>query len=83
MHALSEFELYLVRFEVFVDEFPINKASEVLNICSSGVSVVDVIGMFPNINSQERLIVACQRISSVRCVDNGNIVLILCKPSPA
>jgi hypothetical protein len=83
MDVQSEFEVDLVRFEVLVDEFPINDTVEVLEVSSSGISVVDVVGVFPDINSKERLVVAGKGISGIRGVDDSNVILILGEPSPA
>lgn len=83
MDVQSEFEVDFVRFEVLVDEFPINDTVEVLEVSCSAISVVDVVGMFPDINSEERLVIAGKGISGIRGVDDSNVILIFCEPSPA
>lgn len=52
MDERSELELNFIAFIVFAHEFPVNDVIKVLEVGSTGVSVVNVISMFPDINSQ-------------------------------
>lgn len=46
----SELNGHLVSWEVSFNEFPVDQVAEVLQILSPGVSVINVISVFPNVN---------------------------------
>ena len=52
MDERSELELNFIAFIVFAHEFPVNDVIKVLEVGSTGISVVNVISMFPDIDSQ-------------------------------
>lgn len=54
----SKFNRYFLGLEIILNKFPVDEAGKVFKILSTGISVINVIGMFPNINGQKWLIVA-------------------------
>lgn len=84
MHDIdrSELEDGLVGFKVFVDKLPVDHSAEVFDVLGSGVAVVDVVGMFPDVNGQQRLIVVSEGVTGIRGVEDSDVVLVLGKPGP-
>lgn len=82
LYAESQFALCLLLFEVVVDEVPVYYLHQGLKIFVSCVSVVDVVGMLPNVYCQKRLITISQRILCVACIDYRKLLVFLAKPSP-
>lgn len=68
---------------ILVHEVPIDDSSEVLKVGAPGVAVIDVVGMFPDIDSQKRLIATGQWVSSIGSVQDGNVLTLLAEPGPA
>ena len=54
-----------------------------LHVFWSCVSVVNVVGVLPNVNSQKRLETLTNWVLSVRCVDNKELVIFFSEPSPS
>lgn len=79
----SEFELDLVTAPILADEVPVDEAREVLEVGGSGVAVVNVVGVFPDINSQEGLVAVGQRVSSIGSIEDGDLSTLFGKPGPA
>lgn len=79
----SEFELDLVTAPVLADEVPVDEAREVLEVGGSGVAVVNVVGVFPDINSQEGLVAVGKRVSSIGSIEDGDLSTLFGKPGPA
>lgn len=71
----SKFQGHLVRLEVVIHKIPVNDVIKVVDIGCSDITIVNIVGMFPNINCQKRLIVACEWISCIRSVKNGKLTL--------
>lgn len=46
----SKLDGNIISRKVSFNEFPVNQVAEVLYILGSGVSVVNVVSMFPNVN---------------------------------
>ena len=82
MHG-SEFELDLVTAPVLADEVPVDQAREVLEVGGSGVAVVNVVGVLPDIHSQEGLVAVGQRVSSIGGIEDGDLSTLFSKPGPA
>lgn len=61
----SKLDRNLFTVEVLLNEFPIDDFTEFTQVLGSGISVVDIVGMFPNVNGQHRLIVAQEGVSSI------------------
>lgn len=64
------------------NEFPVYNSIEVLKVGGSSIAIVDVIGVLPNINSQQWSVVVGKWVTRIRCVENGNVVIVFCEPSP-
>lgn len=83
MTITSEFKIHLVTVPILVHEVPIDNSGEVLKVSSSGIAVIDVVSVLPDIDSQKRLVAIGQWVSSIGCVNDGNILTLLAKPGPA
>lgn len=81
--AWSEFEVNLVAAPVLADEVPVDQAGEVLQVGGSSVAVVNVVGVLPNIDSQERLVAVGEGISSIGSIEDGDLSTLFGKPGPA
>lgn len=79
---LSQFEGHILAQEILLHEFPVHQSTELIHILCPCVSVVDVIGVLPDVHCEKGLVVAQQRVSSIRCVNDGNIVSLLSQPGP-
>src|SRR5213075_1628598 len=70
--------------EVLGHEVPVHQVPEDLNVLRTCVAVVNVVGMFPHVASQQRLVGAGQRGRSVGGVDDlDGAVSLLHQPGPA
>ena len=80
----SEFEGELFGFEVIVGEVPVDDIGEIVDIGGSDVAVVDVVCVLPDINSQDGLVVAGQRISGIGCIEDDKLIVgASCQPGPS
>lgn len=70
-------------FKVSADEFPINHATEVFNVFGSGVAVVNVVCVLPNVNCQEGKVVVGERVACVGSIEDSHFIIALGQPSPA
>jgi len=68
--------------EVALDELPVDQVAEVLDVLGPHVPVVDVVGVFPDVDGEEGLEVVDQRISGIRGVDNADPVVLFGEPGP-
>ena len=78
----SELEVYLVTAPVLADEVPVDQSGEVLQVGGSGVAVVNIVGVFPDINGQEGLVAVGEGVSSVGSIEDGDISTLFGKPGP-
>lgn len=83
MDAQSEFKSNFSILEVFRNKFPVYNSIEVLQIGSSGISVIDVVSMFPDINSQQRDVVVGEWVTSIWGIENSNLIILFGKPGPS
>ena len=81
--CLSELEIHFLSIPIFTHKVPIDKAVEVLEVGRSSVPVINVIGVLPNIHSQERLITVGKRVTSIGGIDDSDISVRFSKPSPS
>jgi len=58
-------------FKVSIYKLPVNETAEGFDILGSGVSIIDVIGMFPYINSQNWLIAVSERVAGIGSAHNS------------
>jgi len=82
-HHHSEFELHLIAVPIFIHEVPIDKSWEILKVCGSGVAVVDVVGVLPDVNGQEGIVAIGQGISGIGGIENGDFLALLGEPGPS
>ena len=61
----SELQINFLISPILIDEIPIDNISEILKISSSSISIINIVSMLPDINSQKRSIAIGQRISCV------------------
>jgi hypothetical protein len=69
--------------EVPVHKLPINEVPECVEVFSSSIPVVDVIGMLPDINCQQRLETTGEGVARIAGVHDRQIGALLGQPGPA
>lgn len=79
----SELESSLIVIPVALYESPIDHLAEVFQILGSCVAVINVVGVLPDINSQQRLVAISKRIAGIRSVEDRDVTVLLCKPGPS
>lgn len=79
----SEFKLDLVTAPVLADEVPVDQAGEVLQVGGSGIAVINVVGVFPDIDSQKRLVAIGKGISSIGSIEDRDLSTLFGKPGPS
>ena len=79
----SEFELDLVTAPVLADEVPVDQAREVLQVGGSGVAVVNVVGVFPDIDGQKRLVAVGKGVSGIGSIEDRDLSSLFGKPGPS
>jgi len=62
---------YLIVTEIVFDELPVDDFAKGLQILGTGVSVIDIVGVLPDIHGQQGLETTGDRIGSVAGIDNG------------
>lgn len=83
MDLQSEFKTDFSILEILWHKFPVDNSVEVLQIGGSGIAVIDVVGVFPDIDSQKRDVVVGERVASIWCIEDGNVVILFGKPGPS
>lgn len=83
MNDHSELELPISIFEVLINKVPVDDFGEVLKIAGSQIAVVNVVGVLPNVNSQQGLVVGLEGVLSIGSVQNRKIVSGFHKPGPS
>ena len=68
MNDHSELELPISIFEVLINKVPVDDFGEVLKIAGSQIAVVNVVGVLPNVNSQQGLVVGLEGVLSIGSV---------------
>ena len=79
----SEFESNFSILEIFGNKFPVDDSIEVLEVGGSGIAVINVIGVFPNIHGEERDVVVGEWVASIGGIEDGNFVILLGEPGPS
>lgn len=79
----SEFKLDLVAVPVLADEVPVDQTGEVLKVGSSGIAIVNVVGVFPDIDSQKRLVAIGKGISSIGSIEDRDLSTLFGEPGPS
>jgi len=70
--------------QVAVGKLPVDQGPPSIDEIGALVSVVDVVGMLPNVNDKNRLLVFRQRIPGIMCAHHLKLAVgVLHKPSPA
>lgn len=54
-----------------------------MEVGSAGVAVIDVVGVLPNVHSQQGMVTVGERIACVRGIEDSNVLVLLSKPSPS
>ncbi len=81
--ANSILEFNFPALEVFGNEPPVDQTIEVLKVSGSGVAVVDVVGVFPDVDGEEGSVVVGERVAGVGGVEDGDVFVVLGEPGPA
>lgn len=69
--------------EISLHKFPVDQFGESIHILCSGIPIVHIVSMLPDVNGEEGLIPTSERIPSIGCVDDRNILSLLRQPCPA
>ena len=83
MGAQSEFKIYFSILEILGNKVPVDKPIEVLQVSGSGIAIVNVVGMFPDINSQKRDVVVGKWVAGIWGIENGDFIILFGKPGPS
>lgn len=83
MTITSEFKIHFVTVPILVHEVPIDQSREVLKVVGSGIAVIDVVSVLPDIYSQQRMVAIGHWVSSIGGVKDGNILTLFGKPGPS
>ncbi len=78
----SKLDPHLLSFKITFNKLPIDQTTESLDILCPCVSIIYVIGMLPDINSQNGLISASHWIFSIRSVNDEKFFILFSQPSP-
>ena len=54
-----------------------------MKVCGSGVAVVDVVGVLPDVNGQQGIVAIGQGISGIGGIENGDFLALLGQPGPS
>lgn len=78
----SELDSYLFCLEVIRYKLPVDQTIEGLDVLDSGVSIVDVVGVFPDVDGQQGLVALADGVFCVGSVDDVQFLVLLDQPSP-
>ena len=56
---------------------------ESLEVVGTAVAIIDVVGMLPHIDAEDRLGAVHERVLAVRCLHDGDLAILDGKPGPA
>jgi hypothetical protein len=79
----SELEVDLVAVPVLVHEVPVDNSREVAQVGSAGIAVVDVVGVLPDIDGQQRVVSVGEGVAGVGGIEDGNLLSLLGEPGPS
>ena len=68
MSYSSKFNSDFLNFIISLNKLPIDQTTQSLNIFRSGISIIDIVGMLPNVNGQNRLVSFSHRVLGIGSV---------------
>jgi len=83
MDAQSEFKIGFSLLEILRNKVPVDNSIEVLQVSGSGIAVVNVVGVFPDINSQKREVVVGKWVAGIWGIKNSDLIILFGKPGPS
>ena len=64
--------------------FPIDEAPEVLHVVRPAVSIVNIVGVFPDVQCEQWRHAVCVGVSGVgQCEDVESVAFVGCEPDPS